>query len=312
MLVATFAPSSEWAGTCVTCEGKSFMVEGRGPTTAAALMGYDRKGELVWATDGTRAWVGSLTPQSAGDTPSSPPEANAAMQRCATCGSEVAGGSVACPTCGTPVSAFPASPVPPPPAPALLACPVCQHEVSSQAGGCPNCGHPLPTPAAHAAVFAPTLSATDETARRAAGGGWVALIGGVLMVAGSLLPWTHAQIFAAIVDRNGMQLGANTSFSVAGLVTLLLGIVTCLIGLSTIVRFEMPPFVQRSPIITGIVAASVVLLNIGAMQHYVQTVRAASTATVASLGFGLWLLFLGCALAIIGGLVLRTTRQASP
>jgi hypothetical protein len=150
-----------------------------------------------------------------------------------------------------------------------------------------------------------------EDTSRASGGGWFSLVGGLLIVAGSLLPWTHAQVLAAIVDRNGMQLGANSGFSVVGLVTLILGLITCLIGLSTVAHFQMPRFVQRSSIITGVVAAALVALNIPTLEHYVQTVQATSALAQASLGYGLWLVFIGCALSITGGLVVRASRNTS-
>lgn len=60
MLIATFGPSTGWAGKTITREGDTFILEGHGPITAADVMEYDRPGHLVWADAGTRAWVGSL------------------------------------------------------------------------------------------------------------------------------------------------------------------------------------------------------------------------------------------------------------
>jgi hypothetical protein len=59
MLVATFGPTTAWAGKTITREGDVFVLEGHGPITASDVMDYDRRGHLVWANDGTRAWVGS-------------------------------------------------------------------------------------------------------------------------------------------------------------------------------------------------------------------------------------------------------------
>ena len=59
MLIATFGPSTGWAGKTITHEGDVFTLEGHGPITAADVMEYDRQGHLVWTNDGTRAWVGS-------------------------------------------------------------------------------------------------------------------------------------------------------------------------------------------------------------------------------------------------------------
>ena len=41
-----------------------FVLEGHGPISAADVMEYDRQGQLVWANDGTRAWVGAKASQS--------------------------------------------------------------------------------------------------------------------------------------------------------------------------------------------------------------------------------------------------------
>jgi len=59
MIIATFGPTTAWAGKTVTREGDVFTLEGHGPITAADVMEYDRQGHLVWANDGMRAWVGS-------------------------------------------------------------------------------------------------------------------------------------------------------------------------------------------------------------------------------------------------------------
>jgi S1-C subfamily serine protease len=59
MLIATFGPSTGWAGKKITFEDDAFMLERHGPLAAADVMEYDRQGYLVWASDGTRAWVGA-------------------------------------------------------------------------------------------------------------------------------------------------------------------------------------------------------------------------------------------------------------
>lgn len=59
MLVATFGPSTGWAGKTITREGDVFTLEGHGPITAVDVMEYDRQGHLVWVDAGTRAWVGA-------------------------------------------------------------------------------------------------------------------------------------------------------------------------------------------------------------------------------------------------------------
>ncbi len=59
MLIATFGPATGWNGKTITREGDAFILEGHGPISAADIMEHDRQGNLVWANDGTRAWVGA-------------------------------------------------------------------------------------------------------------------------------------------------------------------------------------------------------------------------------------------------------------
>jgi hypothetical protein len=59
MLIATFGPKTGWVGKTITREADAFILEGHGPITAADIMEHDRQGNLVWANDGTRAWVGA-------------------------------------------------------------------------------------------------------------------------------------------------------------------------------------------------------------------------------------------------------------
>lgn len=61
MLVATLGPSAEGAGRVISYEDGRFTLEGFGPITPRAVLDYDRQGQLLWASEGTRAWVSSLT-----------------------------------------------------------------------------------------------------------------------------------------------------------------------------------------------------------------------------------------------------------
>jgi hypothetical protein len=60
MLIATFGSSTGWAGKTITKEGDVFVLQDHGPISAADVMEYDRQGHLIWADEGTRAWIGSL------------------------------------------------------------------------------------------------------------------------------------------------------------------------------------------------------------------------------------------------------------
>lgn len=86
MLIATFGPTTAWAGKTITRDGEVFALEDHGPISAADVMEYDRQGHLVWTNDGTRAWVGAKASQSSVPTTSvassdSPPAASSAPDR---------------------------------------------------------------------------------------------------------------------------------------------------------------------------------------------------------------------------------------
>src|SRR5665647_1576342 len=81
MIIATFGPTTAWAGKTITREGDVFTLEGQGPITTADVMEYDRLGHLVWADAGTRAWVGSQARSPvATAVPDTPPRPDAPAQ----------------------------------------------------------------------------------------------------------------------------------------------------------------------------------------------------------------------------------------
>ena len=59
MLVATFGPSTAWAGKTITWDGSQFVLEGFGRVPAAALVDYDQHGHLQWASAELRSWAWS-------------------------------------------------------------------------------------------------------------------------------------------------------------------------------------------------------------------------------------------------------------
>ena len=59
MPIATFAASTQWAGIGITWNGRDFVLDGHGPVAPQDVMHYDSQGWLVWADEGTRAWVGA-------------------------------------------------------------------------------------------------------------------------------------------------------------------------------------------------------------------------------------------------------------
>jgi hypothetical protein len=59
MLVATFNDTTGWRGKSITFDEERFVLEGHGRIAPKNIMRYDEKGQLEWASEGMRAWVGS-------------------------------------------------------------------------------------------------------------------------------------------------------------------------------------------------------------------------------------------------------------
>lgn len=57
MLIATFGPTTGWAGKTITFENEQIILEDHGPILAEHVVDYDRQGHLVWPYDGMRAWA---------------------------------------------------------------------------------------------------------------------------------------------------------------------------------------------------------------------------------------------------------------
>lgn len=64
MLIATFGPSTGWAGKTIQYEDGRFTLEDHGVITAADVLTYDGQGHLEWAYEGLREWVTTQAQQS--------------------------------------------------------------------------------------------------------------------------------------------------------------------------------------------------------------------------------------------------------
>ena len=57
MVIATFGPSTGWAGKAIDYDNGRFMLEGHGQISAGDVLTYDQQGHLEWAYGGLREWV---------------------------------------------------------------------------------------------------------------------------------------------------------------------------------------------------------------------------------------------------------------
>ena len=82
-----------------------------------------------------------------------------------------------------------------------------------------------------------------------------------------------------------------------------------MIGISRLANFQAPSWLQRSPIVAGLVASLIVVLDIPGINHLVNQVRNASSYATAAVGFGVYLTIVGGIVAAIGGASMRPVAR---
>jgi hypothetical protein len=130
-------------------------------------------------------------------------------------------------------------------------------------------------------------------------GATMTVLGGLLIVLGSFLPWISLTApFIGTVTRNGMEGGD-------GIITLMLGVVTILIGVTQFTATRLPGFLHRSSIVTGAITGAVAIYDYLDVQRRIEDAKEQSELIAASVGAGIWTLIVGAVLAIIGGVLIR-------
>ena len=130
-------------------------------------------------------------------------------------------------------------------------------------------------------------------------GATMTVLGGLLIVLGSFLPWvSFTAPFVGTVTRNGMEGGD-------GIITLILGVVTILIGVTQFTATRLPAFLHRSSIVTGAITGAVAIYDYLDVQRRIEDAKEQSELIAASVGAGIWTLIVGAVLAIVGGVLIR-------
>jgi uncharacterized RDD family membrane protein YckC len=88
VVIAWFGPETGWAGRTISFVQQQFVLADHGPVTAHDVLEYDRLGQLEWAYEGLREWVGQIAGGGAGSQGGAQPSAT---ER---------GGAAFCPGCG--------------------------------------------------------------------------------------------------------------------------------------------------------------------------------------------------------------------
>jgi purine-cytosine permease-like protein len=90
-----------------------------------------------------------------------------------------------------------------------------------------------------------------------------------------------------------------------GIITLILGVVTILIGVTQFTSTRLPAFLHRSSIVTGAITGAVAIYDYLDVQRRIEDAKEQSELIAASVGAGIWTLIVGAVLAIVGGLLIR-------
>jgi hypothetical protein len=154
-------------------------------------------------------------------------------------------------------------------------------------------------------IGTPNPSAPTAGASTVPAGGWLAIIAGLIIGISSVLPWVTASVPTETVSRNGFQLGNHFGFSWDGVIAMVLGVITVIIGVVRLTNSSPPRFMARSAIATGIGAALIFGNRYGDLQDYARQFNGSQFVT-ASVAYGFWLLAVGAGIAIVSGLILRT------
>jgi hypothetical protein len=149
-------------------------------------------------------------------------------------------------------------------------------------------------------------TATGAAADTTPASAWLVIAGGVLMAGGTFLPWITATSAFGSISRNGFQLGTSNGLTFDGPVTVLIAILTVVIGMTRLTQSSMPRGMQRSSIVTGIAVGLILVNRWSGIHDLVNQVNGSGVA--ASVGYGYWMCAVGAFIALCGGLALRQAK----
>jgi hypothetical protein len=139
----------------------------------------------------------------------------------------------------------------------------------------------------------------------------VLTFGGVLLVIGSIAPWTQSSFVTIPVTfyRNGLQLGTHNGFSVAGVFSIAVGASAIVSGATRLAEKPLPRFLDVPPLADGVVGLAVGLYGLAEATWYksqllVPPGRFPSAEAIfnATAGYGIWLVVVGGWLALVAGI----------
>jgi hypothetical protein len=131
------------------------------------------------------------------------------------------------------------------------------------------------------------------------------------LVLGSIAPWTQSAgvTVPLTLYRNGLQLGTDNGFSVAGLFSIVFGAFAIVSGATRLAEKRLPKFLDVPSLVDGLVGAAVGLYGLAEATWYkhqllVPPGRFASAEAIfnATAGYGIWLVVVGGWLVLVTGI----------
>ena len=129
--------------------------------------------------------------------------------------------------------------------------------------------------------------------------GWFALVGGVLVIVGVLLPWITFTGPAATVSAKGSDL-AGWGFYILGGFAIVRGL--------SMARPDRFSFRLGTPLIGGVILAVLVAIRWSDLQKALEDLRSLPSVT-ASIGIGFWAVIAGTVLVLLGGIMAMQRRR---
>jgi len=147
----------------------------------------------------------------------------------------------------------------------------------------------------------------DGVERQTPGWAWLAVLGGGVMAAGTVLPWITATAGFVSITRTGLEIA-----TLDAVLVLVAGCACVLAGIGAITGAAATGLISRSPILLGLVGVGIGIYDATQVADRVRAVEGSSSLATASMGSGLYLVFVGGGLAILAGLQRQNESTASP
>lgn len=140
-------------------------------------------------------------------------------------------------------------------------------------------------------------SASDgKTDNSRMAGGILIMAGGLLLCLGSFLPWVTANApLVGSMSKSGMEGGD-------GIITLILGIGIAALGIGFLAGMKSSSAGPLIVLIAAVAAAAVTVVDYNDVQGRVEDAQAVSDLVSASVGAGIWTLFVGSIVSALGSL----------